>query len=104
MKCKSSGISFTQIELNQITIYMKCFLVLILSLVCLSLNAQKYQGDSWATVKTSGKGTLTIVYYKQPGLIYSENGKMKGVCVEVISDFVEFVERKYGKKWYSPTS
>jgi ABC-type amino acid transport substrate-binding protein len=77
---------------------MKCFLVLILSLVCLSLNAQKYQGDSWATVKTSGKGTLTIVYYKQPGLIYSENGKMKGVCVEVISDFVEFVERKYGKK------
>lgn len=77
---------------------MKCFLALILSLVCLSLSAQKYQGDSWATVKASGKGTLTIVYYKQPGLIYSENGKMKGVCVEIISDFVEFVEQKYGKK------
>ncbi|HEY8937239.1 MAG TPA: transporter substrate-binding domain-containing protein [Cyclobacteriaceae bacterium] len=77
---------------------MKCFLALTLSLVCLSLSAQKYQGDSWATVKASGKGTLTIVYYKQPGLIYSENGKMKGVCVEIISDFAEFVEQKYGKK------
>jgi len=77
---------------------MKSFLTLILSLVCLSLSAQKYQGDSWATVKASGKGTLTIVYYKQPGLIYSENGKMKGVCVEIIGDFVEFVEQKYGKK------
>jgi putative glutamine transport system substrate-binding protein len=77
---------------------MKCFLALILSLVCLSLSAQKYKGDSWATVKASGKGTLTIVYYKQPGLIYSENGKMRGVCVEIISDFVAFVERKYGKK------
>jgi hypothetical protein len=27
-----------------------------------------------------------------------ENGTMKGVCVEILSDFVKFVETKYGKK------
>ncbi|RAW02926.1 substrate-binding periplasmic protein [Pseudochryseolinea flava] len=77
---------------------MKQFLILALLFISFSTHAQKYQGDSWAKVKASGKGTLTIVYYEQPGLIYLENGKMKGMCVDIISDFAEFVEKTYGKK------
>lgn len=61
--------------------------------------AQKYKGDSWATVKSKGSGTLTIIYYEQPGLIYKAgNGTMQGVCADIISDFVKFVQDKYGKK------
>jgi len=61
--------------------------------------AQTYTGDSWAKVKSAGKGTLTIVYYSQPGLIIKgDDGKLKGVCVDILSDFVKFVEEKHGKK------
>ena len=60
--------------------------------------AQKYKGDSWATVNSTGSGTLGVVYYPQPGLIYEEGGKIKGVCSEILNDFVAFVQTKYGKK------
>jgi hypothetical protein len=69
--------------------------LLTFSTVCC---AQRYKGDSWATVKASGAGKLAIVYYDQPGLIYLADGKMKGVCVDILSDFQKFVETKYGKK------
>lgn len=77
---------------------MKYIGILIIFFVSLQLVAQPYTGDSWAKVKSAGSGTLTIVYYSQPGLIVKEDGKMKGVCVEILSDFVKFVETKYGKK------
>jgi hypothetical protein len=60
--------------------------------------AQKYSGDSWATVSSKGSGTLGVVYYPQPGLIYEEGGKIKGVCTEILNDFVTWVQTKYGKK------
>ncbi|HPM32730.1 MAG TPA: transporter substrate-binding domain-containing protein [Chryseolinea sp.] len=59
---------------------------------------QKYTGDSWSKVKTSG-GTLTVIYYEQPGLIYKDaSGKMKGVCADILDDFTKYVQTKYGKK------
>jgi len=74
---------------------------LISILVFLSITSnvlsQKLQGDSWAKVKAQGKGTLTMVYYEQPGLIYESNGQLKGVCQDVIEDFVTFVKKKYNK-------
>ncbi len=72
-------------------------LFLLFLLVTNLAFAQKYKGDSWATVKSKGSGTLGVVYYPQPGLIYEEGGKIKGVCTEVLNDFVAFVQNKYGK-------
>jgi ABC-type amino acid transport substrate-binding protein len=60
--------------------------------------AQKYTGDSWAKVKSNGSGTLTVYYYEQPGLIYKEGGKMKGMCADLLTEFTNFVQTKYGKK------
>jgi hypothetical protein len=71
---------------------------LILCLLSVAVTAQNYKGDSWASVKANGAGKLSIVYYEQPGLIYVADGKMKGVCVDILSDFQKFVETKYGKK------
>jgi hypothetical protein len=70
-------------------------ILLTLSTVCFS---QSYKGDSWSSVKSQGTGKLSIVYYEQPGLIVKANGKMKGVCVDILSDFQKFIETKYGKK------
>jgi ABC-type amino acid transport substrate-binding protein len=78
---------------------MKTFLsAIILFGVSLQVTAQTYKGDSWASVKSSGTGTLAVVYYEQPGLIYKAGGAMKGVCVDILSDFQKYVETKHGKK------
>ena len=59
---------------------------------------QKYQGDSWAKVKSSGSGSLTVVYAEQFGLIYKDkDGKIKGVCVDILSDFAQFIKTQHGK-------
>lgn len=79
---------------------MKKLIGLTLGLVlcyALPLAAQKYAGDSWAQVKSAGSGKLTVVYYDQPGLVQKIDGKMKGVCVDIIADFAAYVKTKYGK-------
>lgn len=77
---------------------MKKILILFFAVCFLQATAQKYKGDSWAKVKSSG-GTLTVIYYEQPGLIYKDEatGKMKGVCADILDDFTKFVKEKYGK-------
>jgi len=63
-----------------------------------STFSQKYRGDTWASVKSAGSGTLTIVYSEQFGLVYKDSdGKVKGVCVDILADFARFIKDKYGK-------
>jgi ABC-type amino acid transport substrate-binding protein len=75
--------------------HMLFFAGVLFASACLG---QKYTGDTWLKVKTSG-GTLTVVYYEQPGLIFKDaSGKMKGVCADILDDFAKFVLTKYEKK------
>jgi ABC-type amino acid transport substrate-binding protein len=76
---------------------MKRLIFFFLTMYCHVLSAQSYKGDSWADVKSNGKGTLTIVYYENPGLIQKVDGRMKGVCVDIVTDFTRYVKDKYGK-------
>lgn len=77
---------------------MKTKLILLLLLAGSNVFSQKPEGDSWATVKSNGAGTLAVIYYEQAGLIKDENGKPEGLCVEILKDFVTFVQTKYQKK------
>lgn len=64
------------------------------SIVC----AQKYKGDNWSAIKPGGSGTLTVVYIEQFGLIHKDkSGKMKGVCVDILSDLAKYAKEKYNK-------
>lgn len=74
------------------------FILLVLVGASFSGLSQKYTGDSWASVKSKGSGTLAIVYYEQAGLIQDTNGKPQGLCVDVLEDFVVYVDTKYKKK------
>lgn len=74
-----------------------CFICALLVFSTVSFS-QSYKGDSWSTIKENGTGTLAVVYYEQPGLIFKADGEMKGVCVDILSDFQKFLETKYGKK------
>jgi putative glutamine transport system substrate-binding protein len=77
--------------------HLFCLLVSAIFSAC-SLSAQVVKGNSWAEIKSSGSGTLGIVYYDQPGLVgKGPDGKMKGMCVDIVSDFVAYIKTKYGK-------
>lgn len=77
----------------------KIMYTLLLAIIALPVLAQNYTGDSWSKVKSAGSGTLTVVYYSQAGLVYKDtDGKMKGLCVDILNDFTKFVQEKYNKK------
>ncbi|MBT1705468.1 substrate-binding periplasmic protein [Chryseosolibacter indicus] len=74
-------------------------ITILLTFISLTVKAQHYKGDSWASVKATGSGTLSVIYYEQPGLIYkASDGKMKGVCADIVADFQKFITSKYGKQ------
>lgn len=76
----------------------KLVAISILSAVFGTTFSQKYQGDSWASVKSTGSGTLTIIYSEQFGLIHKDkDGKIKGVCVDILTDFAKYVKDHHGK-------
>jgi ABC-type amino acid transport substrate-binding protein len=78
---------------------MKNLLFAATLLFSVTAIAQKYQGESWSKVKEAGSGKLVVVYYEQPGLIFkADDGKIKGVCVDILSDFQKFVQAKHNKK------
>src|SRR5690349_18205765 len=78
---------------------MKNFVFALLSLCIASPATAQSTGDSWAKVKSTGSGTLAVLYYEQPGLISKmPDGKIKGVCVDILLDFQKFIETKYNKK------
>lgn len=77
---------------------LKFGVVIILTVAFINTFAQKYQGDSWAKIKSSGSGTLTVVYSEQFGLIHKDkDGKIKGVCVDILSDFAKYIKDHHGK-------
>lgn len=76
----------------------KWIVLYMITMVCLTAKSQTYKGDSWSTVKLKGSGTLTVVYIEQFGLVHKDNqGNMKGVCVDILSDFAKYVKEKHGK-------
>ena len=77
---------------------MKQLLTILLLTTLNHIFAQNTGGDSWATTKANGSGTLAIVYYEQAGLIQDVNGNPEGLCVEILKDFFDYVQAKHNKK------
>jgi ABC-type amino acid transport substrate-binding protein len=61
----------------------------------LSIGVCQLTGSSWATIKDAGRGELTCVYYQTPGLVFEENGKMQGVCIDIMDEFKNYVQEKH---------
>jgi ABC-type amino acid transport substrate-binding protein len=76
---------------------MRAAIPFLILLMCYTFGQAQLKGDSWQKTKGSGKGTITVVFYEQPGLIQQVDGEMKGVCVELLSEFKAFVKKKYDK-------
>ena len=80
------------------TFQIKFFVLLLLAFHYSSTQAQ-YTGDTWSSVKSSGEGTLSLAYVETPGFVYKDrSGKLTGICVDIMNDFVGYVNTKYGVK------
>jgi len=60
--------------------------------------AQNYTGDSWAQAKAKGEGSISIAYVQTFGFVYKEGDELTGVCVDIMDDFVKYVNEKKGVK------
>jgi len=78
---------------------MKNFLILFFALTLFKVSAQTYTGDSWAQVKANGSGTISLAYVETPSFVYKDkSGKITGICVDIMTDFVKWVNDTKGVK------
>jgi len=78
---------------------MKNFFTLFFLLSFFLASAQTYTGDSWGQVKANGAGTITLAYVETPSFVYKDkSGKITGICVDIMADFVKWVNDSKGVK------
>ena len=64
-------------------------LAMMLSVAALGQN---YVGDNWSQVKQVGQGTIALAYVETPSFVYKDNsGKLTGICIDIMADFVKWV-------------
>ncbi len=70
-----------------------------LTFLTLQINAQNYSGDSWAQVNASKQGTISLAYVETPAFVYKDaSGKLTGICVDIMNDFVTWLNTSKGVK------
>ena len=72
-----------------------CFLIVAIFSVSISY-AQQLQGDSWTDVKQNKKGKIVITYTEAPKFADRVNGEYKGLCFDIMKDFISYVKTRYG--------
>jgi ABC-type amino acid transport substrate-binding protein len=81
-----------------ITKTMKRLFVVAFTLLSFSAGAQNYSGDTWLQVKAKGKGTISLAYVETFGFVYKDGDKLTGVCVDIMNDFMKYVNDTKGIK------
>lgn len=63
------------------------------------LAQQTLQGDSFATVKKNGSGTVVLTYVETPAFVYRNADKnLVGICVDAVNVFKDYVEKTHNVK------
>lgn len=70
----------------------KLIKLMLVWMVGTSAVAQNYVGDSWGQVKQVNQGTISFAYVETPSFVYKDkSGKLTGICVDIMNDFVQWV-------------
>jgi ABC-type amino acid transport substrate-binding protein len=78
---------------------MKSILILIFSAISWLSVGQGYTGNTWAQVKSVKEGTISLAYVETPSFVYKDKeGKLTGICVDIMIDFVRWVNANKGVK------
>lgn len=71
---------------------MRKYLIFLLTAVSLSVSAQTYTGDTWASVKAGKSGSISLAYVETPSFVYKDKtGNLTGICVDIMDHFVDWV-------------
>jgi putative glutamine transport system substrate-binding protein len=78
---------------------MRTILFFLLTLFGGSVVAQNYSGDSWANVKASKAGSISLAYVETPSFVYKDKaGNLTGICIDIMANFVNWVNASKGVK------
>ncbi len=59
--------------------------------------SQNLSGDNFSDAEKTKNATVTFTYVETPGFVYKDaSGKLTGVCVDIMTDFVTYVKQNYG--------
>ncbi|HEY0770944.1 MAG TPA: hypothetical protein VGD31_11490, partial [Sphingobacteriaceae bacterium] len=62
-------------------------------------SAQTFTGDSWSKVSSAKSGTISFAYVETPSFVYKDKkGELTGICVDIMHDFVAWVNANKGVK------
>jgi putative glutamine transport system substrate-binding protein len=76
---------------------MKKLLIVVFTLLINgALLAQGLSGDTWATTKTKKQGKITVTYAHTPKFAEVYMGERKGLCFDIMYEFVSYVQAKHG--------
>lgn len=71
-------------------------LLIFISILPGTVQASQDKGDPWPKVLEEGSGTIKALYVPAEGFAYKdESGKLTGVTVELLREFVQFVSDTY---------
>jgi len=75
----------------------KLCLLVVVSVLLVSIGfSQGFSGDSWANAKAKKQGKITVTYTHAPKFAEMKAGQHKGLCFDIMSDFVAYVKTKHG--------
>lgn len=68
---------------------------LLIAVVVLTFStafSQSFTGDTWGQVKMNKRGVISLAYVETPSFVYKDsNGKLTGICVDIMNDFTTWV-------------
>jgi len=70
------------------------FLIVLCLLAVTNIFSQNYTGDTWAQAKKKGEGRISLAYVESFGFVYKDNGNLTGICVDIMNDFIQYVNEK----------
>jgi ABC-type amino acid transport substrate-binding protein len=77
---------------------IKILFLFVLVVTSFEIFAQSYTGDTWVQVKAKGEGLISLAYVETFGFVYKDRDKLTGVCVDIMNDFVKYVNDTKGIK------
>jgi putative glutamine transport system substrate-binding protein len=70
---------------------MRIIICLLFVFIGSFVYAQNYTGDTWAQTKSKGQGAISLAYVETPSFVYLDGGALTGICVDIMNDFVKWV-------------
>ncbi len=67
-----------------------------LGMICPMAISQGFSGDTFAKAKQAKAASIVVTYAQTPKFTEIVNGEPKGICFDIMEDFVEYVESTHG--------